>query len=72
MFGLLDTGTTNWRQRLDVIVETMREMSLQTDAQAMVRAYGKNIRKLLRIDASISLSRRGLTPPRYRITRSSR
>ncbi len=30
----------DWQHRLDVIVETMREMSLQTDPQAMVRAYG--------------------------------
>jgi len=71
MLGLLDTSTANWRQRLDLIVDTMRAMSSQTDPQAMVREYGKSIRKLLPLDGSMSLSRRGLTPPHYRITRST-
>jgi sigma-B regulation protein RsbU (phosphoserine phosphatase) len=62
---------TDWRQRLDLIVETMREMSLQTDAQAMVAAYAKRMRELLRVVRSIALSRRDLEAPKYRITRSS-
>lgn len=63
--------TSNWQERLALIVETMREMSRQTDPQGMVRAYAKNIRQLLPIDRSISLSRRGLLPPKYCITRST-
>src|SRR5688500_3954960 len=62
---------SGWQERLKFIVETMREMSRQTDPQAMVRAYGKRIRELLPIDRSVSLSRRDLTPPQYRITRST-
>ena len=54
-----------------LIVETMREMSRQTDPQAMVRVFGKRSRELLPIDRSVSLSRRDLAPPQYRITRSS-
>jgi sigma-B regulation protein RsbU (phosphoserine phosphatase) len=54
-----------------LIVETMREMSGQTDPQAMVRVFGKRSRALLPIDRSVSLSRRSLEPPKYRITRSS-
>lgn len=61
----------DWRKRLDVIVETMREMSLQTDPQAMVRAYGKRIRQLMPADRHVALSRRGLETPQYRITRAS-
>jgi phosphoserine phosphatase RsbU/P len=49
----------------------MREISCQTDPQAMVRVFGKRARELLPIDRSISISRRGLNPPEYRITRSS-
>jgi phosphoserine phosphatase RsbU/P len=56
---------------MSLIVETMREMSHQTDPQAMVRVFGKRSRDLLPIDRSVSLSRRGLAPPEYRITRSS-
>jgi sigma-B regulation protein RsbU (phosphoserine phosphatase) len=54
-----------------LIVETMREMSRQTDPQEMVRAYRKRIRQVMPVDRSLSLSRRDLPSPRYRITRSS-
>lgn len=63
--------TLDWRKRLDLIVETMRDMSLQTDPQAMVRAYGARIRQIMPADRFVALSRRGLEFPRYRITRSS-
>jgi sigma-B regulation protein RsbU (phosphoserine phosphatase) len=59
----------DWRQRLALIVTTMREMSLQTDPQAMVRAYGTRMQQLRPSDRRISLSRRGLAHPHYRITR---
>jgi sigma-B regulation protein RsbU (phosphoserine phosphatase) len=61
----------DWQQRLGVIVEIMREMSRQTDPQEMVRSYTERIRRLLPSDRAISLSRRGLTAPKYRITRST-
>jgi sigma-B regulation protein RsbU (phosphoserine phosphatase) len=37
----------------------------------MVRTYGERVRRLLPSDRRISLSRRGLTAPKYRITRST-
>ncbi len=37
----------DWQERLAYIVDAMREMSLQTDAQEMVRSYGTRVRKLL-------------------------
>src|SRR5947209_16259099 len=61
----------DWRKRLAVIVEMMRDMSRQTDPQEMVRSYGEKVRLLLPSDGRISLSRRGLTAPKYRITRST-
>jgi sigma-B regulation protein RsbU (phosphoserine phosphatase) len=66
-----DNQTATWQERLALIVETMREMSGQTEPQAMVQAYRARMRQLLPADRSLSLSRRGLEPPRYRITRSS-
>src|SRR5258708_6261957 len=60
-----------WQDRMALIVETMREMSHQTDPQAMVRVFGKRSRQLLPIERSVSLSRRGLSAPQYCITRSS-
>jgi len=64
-------NSDDWQERLAVIVEMMRDMSRHTDPQAMVRAYREKIRQLLPISGSLSLSRRGLSSPRYRITRSS-
>jgi len=64
-------AASDWRTRLAFIVETMREMSSQTDSQAMVSAYIARVRQLMPADRRFSLSRRGLTAPRFRITRSS-
>lgn len=49
----------------------MREMSLQTDPQAMVRDYSSRLRQMLHADRFVSLSRRDLPAPKFRITRSS-
>jgi phosphoserine phosphatase RsbU/P len=54
-----------------MLTEMMREMSQQEDPQAMVRSYGERVRKLMPSDGWLSLSRRGLESPRYRITRAS-
>jgi sigma-B regulation protein RsbU (phosphoserine phosphatase) len=61
----------DWRERLAFLDATMREMSRQDDPQAMVRVYGSRIRKLMPAGGWVSLSRRGLDWPLYRITRSS-
>jgi sigma-B regulation protein RsbU (phosphoserine phosphatase) len=68
-FSVLGPG--DWRQRLALITEIMREMSLQDEPQEMVRTYGARMRTIMPSDRSVSLSRRGLEPPKYRITRSS-
>ncbi len=68
----LDPPGSDWQTRLAHIVETMREISRQTDPQAMVQAYRDRVRTLIRYDHSISLSRRDMRPPSYRITRDTR
>ena len=62
---------TSSQQRLDVIVDMMRDMSRHTDPQAMVRSYAEKMQQFLSVDRRISLSRRGLEVPFYRITRST-
>jgi sigma-B regulation protein RsbU (phosphoserine phosphatase) len=69
--SFLDHTGSTWQERLDIIVDMMREMSSQTDPQEMVRSYGAKARTILPSDGRISLSRRGMTAPRYRITRST-
>ena len=61
----------DWQERLHLIVELVRDMSLQTDPQEMVRSYAEKVRVLLPTDGRISLSRRSLSAPQYRITRST-
>jgi sigma-B regulation protein RsbU (phosphoserine phosphatase) len=65
------TPHEHWQTRLAFIVETMREMSSQTEPQEMVKNYAARMRQLLPRDGFLSLSRRGLESPSYRITRSS-
>src|SRR3954468_13771604 len=62
----------DWPQKLSFVVDMMRELSLQTDPQEMVRKYGARMRTIVQSDANMSLSRRDLAEPYYLITRSSR
>ena len=63
-------GRGPWQERLTFVVEMMREMSRQTDPQEMVKAYGRFMDRILEVDRFVSLSRRDLAAPWYRITRS--
>ncbi len=56
----------------DMVVEMMREISRQTDPQTMVSVFRKRAPRLYGGDESVSLSRRELEEPFFRITRSSR
>lgn len=62
---------SDWQSRLDDIIEMMREMSLHTDPQTMVRIYGERVRKLNPNDGYLAISRRNLEAPQYRVTRFS-
>jgi sigma-B regulation protein RsbU (phosphoserine phosphatase) len=58
-------------EQLAFIVDTMRQMSRQTDPEKMVKEYGQRVRQMLQNDRFISLSRRDLERPKVRVTRSS-
>ncbi|MFO0972074.1 MAG: PP2C family protein-serine/threonine phosphatase [Phycisphaerae bacterium] len=61
----------DWRGRLAHVVDMMREVSRQTDPQNMVKVYAARVRALTPTDRLISISRRGLSWPEFRVTRSS-
>lgn len=61
----------DWQEKLKFVVDMMRDLSLQSDPQEMVRTYGDKVRQLLPSDRRLSLSRRGLPAPYCRITRST-
>jgi sigma-B regulation protein RsbU (phosphoserine phosphatase) len=53
-------------------LEIMREVSLQSDPQRMITLFRRHTATLFGGEGSISLSRRGLEYPKFRITRSTR
>jgi sigma-B regulation protein RsbU (phosphoserine phosphatase) len=70
--SLFDNLAGSAEERMAFIVATMREMSLQNDPVEMRRLYAARMKQVLPTDAVVSLSRRDLEWPRYRVTRSSR
>lgn len=65
------SNVPSWKERLVVVEETMRTISLESDPQELVRRYGERIQSLMPIDRRLSLSRRDLDAPHFRITRST-
>ncbi len=61
-----------WEEELAIIDRTMRAISGITDPQQLVDVYWDGIGELLPITDYVALSRRGVEPPFYLITRSSR
>jgi sigma-B regulation protein RsbU (phosphoserine phosphatase) len=57
--------------RLELVQKTVHEISTQTDPQELVRMYRHRVEELLGEGRSISLSRRELSAPMYRVTRST-
>lgn len=62
----------DWQTRLREVTDLMRELSRQTDPQEMVRMYRQRMNTILPVDAYVAISRRGLTGPGYKVTRSSK
>lgn len=54
-----------------IVDSLMRDVSRQNDPQDLVRIYSRGVRRLVPLDRLVSLSRRDLAKPWYRITRFS-
>lgn len=61
----------SWQDKLRIVNDLMKEVSRQTDAQELVRIYSRGVRQMMPVDGMVSMSRRGLEAPRYKITRFS-
>ncbi|MBC7833969.1 MAG: PP2C family protein-serine/threonine phosphatase [Phycisphaerales bacterium] len=61
-----------WQEELEIIDRTMKAISGITDPEELVDAYWSGIGELLPIEDYVAVSRRGVEPPYYLITRSSR
>lgn len=67
----MESMPSDWIERLAVVEDMVRTISLQTDPQALVKTYGEKLQQLSPVERRISLSRRGLERPWIRITRST-
>ncbi len=65
------TQALDWRERLAITVEVMRELSRVSDPHAMQQVYARRMVDLFPTARQISLSRRRLDYPSFRVTRSS-
>jgi sigma-B regulation protein RsbU (phosphoserine phosphatase) len=66
---LFETAPRNWRSRLAVSIDLMREISRHTDPDDLFRAYVRRMADIFPTDRQISVTRRGLDRPRVRIAR---
>src|ERR1700723_1574667 len=64
-----DTEPRNWRARLAVSVELMRGLSRYSDPQEMYVVFSRRMAQLFPVSRQISISRRGLRFPQFRVTR---
>src|ERR1700733_2211580 len=70
---LMANRQRHWREELNLVVDMMRDLSRVDDPQEAAVMYGRRLRAadLFPMDERISVSRRNLKAPLYRITRSS-
>jgi sigma-B regulation protein RsbU (phosphoserine phosphatase) len=64
-----DTESRNWRVRLAASVEVMKELSRYSDPQEMSAVFVRRMAQLFPFSRQLTISRRGLRYPQYRITR---
>jgi sigma-B regulation protein RsbU (phosphoserine phosphatase) len=58
-------------EKLAFVIDTMRLLSQQSDAERMIDAYRQRMSQFMPTDRLVTLSRRGMPQGWYRITRSS-
>jgi sigma-B regulation protein RsbU (phosphoserine phosphatase) len=64
-----DTRTRNWRARLAISADLMRELSRYSDPQEMYRVFTRRMGQLFPTTRQLTLSRRGVERPNVRVTR---
>lgn len=62
-------GPRNWRARLAISVDLMRELSRYTDPDETYQVFARRMTQLYPTVRQLSLSRRGLERPAFRVTR---
>lgn len=65
-------GRRPWQEELEIIDRVLKTTSDIHDPQEMVRVYWDGLGDLLPVEHYLALSRRGVDPPEFLVTRSSR
>src|SRR5262245_43705785 len=66
-----DTEPRNWRARVALSVEVMRELSRSADPQERYAVFACRLAQLFPVRSHLTISRRSLRHPDYRVTRFS-
>ena len=70
--GLFQGDPAKMDEILGVILDTVKALSCTTDPKEMVTIFSERVGGIVPRDYTMTLTRRGLEPPRYRIARCSR
>lgn len=62
----------SWQDELAIIDRVMKAVSDITDPEEMVSVYWRGVDELMPVEDFLALSRRGVAPPHFLVTRSSR
>ncbi len=62
-------GPRHWRSRLAISVDLMRELSRYSDPDETYQVFARRMTQLYPTARQLSLSRRGLSKPEFRVTR---
>ncbi len=68
----MTTPRRHWTEELEIIDRIMKSVSDLTDPEEMVSIYWQGVHELFPMEDFLAVSRRGIQPPDYLITRSSR
>jgi sigma-B regulation protein RsbU (phosphoserine phosphatase) len=66
-----ETEPRNWRTRLAASVDLMRDLSRSSDPHEMYQLFARRMDDLFPVTRRVTVSRRGLEAPDYRVTRCS-
>jgi sigma-B regulation protein RsbU (phosphoserine phosphatase) len=70
--GLFRRDAEDMGEVLEVVLDTVKTLSCTTDPREMVTIFTERLGSVIPRDHSVSITRRGLDAPRYRIARCSR
>ena len=66
-----EISSRNWRAKLAISVDVMRELSRTSDPDEMFRVFSHRMNQVYPTNRQITITRRGLNEPEFRILRSN-